>query len=168
MSKNSVNCWELSLRQSAAKPEREGSTTIRKRSRAKRLEAQSTLNGDDIVWPHWRQWAVRKRTGIGIANRCRTWVKKSNVFVTDFGQILKLWPNRLMQNEGANDSNLYFIDPSKIRQSFLTGYRTEPLAKTGLSEKRMISVDYTLLVTNEKAHGGIYAVDETTAMVAGP
>lgn len=39
---NLVNCWELSLRQSAAKlaVSQEGSTTILRRSRAKRLEAR--------------------------------------------------------------------------------------------------------------------------------
>lgn len=89
-----------------------------------------------------------------------------NVFVTDFGQILRMKDNRLQAVTAANESALFLIDNTKIRQSFLTGYRTEPIAKTGLSEKRLISVDYSLLVTNEKAHACIADIDETAAVTA--
>jgi len=53
-----------------------------------------------------------------------------------------------------------------IEQSFLKGYTTVPLAKTGLSEKRLMSVNYSLKVLNEKSQGAIYAIDETAAVVA--
>lgn len=94
-------------------------------------------------------------------NQGSTAYGSNNVFVTDFGQILRMKDNRLQAVTAANESALFFIDNTKIRQSFLTGYRTMPLARTGLSEKRMISVDYSLLVTNEKAHGCIADIDET-------
>ena len=58
------------------------------------------------------------------------------------------------------------LDPKHLKQSFLTGYRVEPLAKTGLSEKRMMSVDYSLCVLNEKSQGAIFDVDHTAAMTA--
>ena len=88
----------------------------------------------------------------------------ANVFITDFGQVLVMKDNRLQKVEAANVSSLYFIDPSKLFQSFITGYQTEPLAKTGLSEKRLISCDYSLLIANEKAMGVIADIDETAAM----
>lgn len=90
----------------------------------------------------------------------------SNVFVTDFGQVLKLVPNRLQAVDAADTSTLYFLDPKHLKQSFMRGYRTEPLAKTGLSEKRMISVDYSLCVLNEASQGAIMAIDETAAVTS--
>ena len=56
--RNPVNCWELQNGQSAAKPKREGSTTISKESRIKRSEAQGILMDDDIVFSAWEQAAV--------------------------------------------------------------------------------------------------------------
>ena len=90
----------------------------------------------------------------------------ANVFVTDFGQVLKLKDNRLQKEDAAGVATLYFLDPAYLHQSFLRGYTTEPLAKTGLSEKRLISCDYSLLVTNEKSQGLISDIDTTTPMVA--
>ena len=64
--KNWVNCWELSLRQSAAKP-REGKVQrLSARSRVKRPEAPSPVRGDDIV-SSVRRRAAAKNGGIGIA-----------------------------------------------------------------------------------------------------
>ena len=92
----------------------------------------------------------------------------SNVFITDFGQVLKVRDNRLQQPDDTNTSSMYFLDPKHLKQSFMRGYRTEPLAKTGLSEKRMISADYSLCVMNEKSQGAIIAIDETAAMLDVP
>jgi hypothetical protein len=89
-----------------------------------------------------------------------------NVFVTDFGQTIQLRDNRLQQPDGTNESSLYLLDPAHLKQSFLRGYTTEPLAKNGLSERRQISVQYSLLVLNEASQGAILAIDETAAVVA--
>jgi hypothetical protein len=53
-----------------------------------------------------------------------------------------------------------------LEQSFVTGYQTEPLAKTGLSDKRMISCDYSLCVLNEKSQGVRADIDTTAPMTA--
>jgi hypothetical protein len=90
----------------------------------------------------------------------------ANVFVTDFGQILTLVSNRMQPQDDTDVSTLYFLDPKHLKQSFMRGYRTEPLAKTGLSEKRLISVDYSLCVLNEKSQGAIMAIDETAPVEA--
>lgn len=90
----------------------------------------------------------------------------ANVFVTDFGQVLKLKDNRLQKEDDTGRATLYFLDPAYLHQSFITGYRVDPLSKTGLSEKRLISCDYSLLVTNEKSQGLISDIDTTTPMVA--
>lgn len=89
-----------------------------------------------------------------------------NVFVTDFGQTVKMVDNRLQQVDATTTSSMYFLDPTHLTHSFLKGYRTSPLGKTGLSDKRMMAVDYSLLVLNEKSQGAILAIDETASMVA--
>ncbi|WP_299084453.1 DUF5309 family protein [uncultured Paraglaciecola sp.] len=89
-----------------------------------------------------------------------------NVFVTDFGQAVALKDNRLQAVDATATSSMYFLDRSKLRQSFLRGYQVEPLAKSGLSEKRMMSVQYALMVLNEKSQGAILAIDEALAVTA--
>jgi len=61
---------------------------------------------------------------------------------------------------------MYMVDPSHLRQSFLRGYQAEPLAKTGLSDKKMMSGEWSFLVLNEKSQGAVYAIDEALAVVA--
>jgi hypothetical protein len=89
-----------------------------------------------------------------------------NVFVTDFGQTIQLRDNRLQAADAAGVSSMYLLDPNHLKQSFMRGYMVEPLAKTGLSDKRLMSVQYSLLVLNEKSQGAIFDIDETAAVVA--
>lgn len=49
-------------------------------------------------------------------------------------------------------ADVFFLDPEYVSLCFLQGYRSELLAKTGLSEKWQMSVDYSLIVNNEAAH----------------
>ena len=88
-----------------------------------------------------------------------------NVFVTDFGVTLDLIPNRLQPSVSAV-SQAFLLDPMHLRQSFLHSYRVEPLAKVGLSEKRLMSCDWTLVCTTEKAHGMVTDIDNTLAVTA--
>jgi hypothetical protein len=91
-----------------------------------------------------------------------------NVFVTDFGT-LELVDNRLQQTYAADDgtaANVYIIDPAYLSLAYLHGYRVEPLAKTGLADKRQMAVDWTLVVNTEKAHGVIADIDVAAAAVA--
>ena len=88
------------------------------------------------------------------------------MFVTDFGQTVTMKDNRLQAQDGTNESSMYFIDPSHLTQSFLRGYQVEPLAKTGLSDKRLMSCEYSLKCYSEKSQGAIYCIDESAAVVA--
>ena len=63
-------------------------------------------------------------------------------------------------------SNAFVLDPEYLAISYLKGYRTDELAKTGLAENRQISVDFTLIVNNEKAHALIGDIDHTAAVTA--
>lgn len=85
-----------------------------------------------------------------------------NVLVTDFGTV-ELIPNRLMPitNSGAGTENteVFVLDPMYLAISYLQGYETEPLAKTGTADNRMMTVDWTLLVKNQKAQAIIADID---------
>ena len=91
-----------------------------------------------------------------------------NVIVSDFGTV-KLVPNRLQPGNGtvsadtglvtSTSDNIFLLDPEYVSLSYLEGYRTDTLAKTGLAEKRQISVDWGLRVHTEKAHAMITGVD---------
>lgn len=93
-----------------------------------------------------------------------------SVFVTDFGVTLEMVANRMQQHvstgAGANRDNVYIIDPQYLRECFIRGYEVQPLAKTGLADKRLMSADGTLKVLNEAAHGVIADIDWELAVVA--
>lgn len=89
-----------------------------------------------------------------------------NVFVSDFGITVNMQANRLQQVESAGQATLYILDPSLIELSWLNGIRVEPLAKTGLADKRQMVGDWTLKVFNEEGLGAYFAVDTAAAWVA--
>jgi hypothetical protein len=74
----------------------------------------------------------------------------ADVYVSDFG-ILAVVPNRFQRARDA-----FLIDPEFAAMIFLRPFLTEPLAKTGDAEKRMLIVEWGLKVHNEKAHAGLY------------
>ncbi len=91
-----------------------------------------------------------------------------SVFVTDFGT-LKLTPNRIQQKHldsgGVNlCADVFILDPSYLALSYMGGYKTKQLARTGLAENWQMSVDWTLIVKNEKSQGIIGDIDVTAAM----
>jgi Family of unknown function (DUF5309) len=79
----------------------------------------------------------------------------ADVYVSDFGTI-SLVPNRFQRERDG-----WLIDPEFAAVIFLRPYMTEPLAKTGDAEKRMLLAEWGLKVHNEKAHAGIF--DLTTS-----
>jgi len=105
-----------------------------------------------------------------------------NVFITDFGT-LTMVPNRLQplydaggyayptvdthEVSGTAFADLFILDPEYLSLCYLKGYRTDTLAKTGLAENRQMSVDWSLIVNTEKAHGMIAAIDVTADVIAG-
>jgi len=74
----------------------------------------------------------------------------ADYYVSDFGEH-SIIPNRFQRDESA-----LIIDPSLWEIKFLQAFKTTPLAKTGHSDKRMISAELTLCSRNE-AGNGIYA-----------
>lgn len=71
-----------------------------------------------------------------------------DVYQSDFGDV-KIIPDIFL----AQSKDCFFVNPNYLRVAYLRPFQTVPLAKTGDSDKKMLLVDYTLEVGNEKAHG---------------
>ena len=95
-----------------------------------------------------------------------------NVYVSNFGTVIFV-PNRFQPSsidgagtQQAAHSDLFLIDPDLWEVSYLQGYRIKTLGDTGLSAKRLISVDYTLCGLAELGNAVIADIDEALPMVA--
>ena len=72
-----------------------------------------------------------------------------SLYVSDFGDI-SILPSRFIRSR-----DVFVLDPSMARVAYLSNTKQTPLARTGHSERRLISAEYGLMVDNEKAHGVI-------------
>lgn len=84
-------------------------------------------------------------------------VASIDVYVSDFGD-LQIVPTRFLETRTANSETIagrdvLVLDPNYVKVAFLQNVKQTPLAKTGHSERRLISVEYGLQVDSEKAHG---------------
>ena len=80
-------------------------------------------------------------------------VTGADIFIGDFGT-LQVVPHYLMS--GATDA--YLLNMDFIDVAFLDGVTTSPLAKTGDSEKHLITADCALAVRSSDANGKIAAL----------
>lgn len=71
----------------------------------------------------------------------------ADIYVSDFG-VLRIVPNRFQTG-----SHAWVLDFNHVSVEYLRPFLTEPLAKTGDAEKRMMLAEYGLKVNNEKALG---------------
>lgn len=76
-----------------------------------------------------------------------------DVYVSDFGQ-LSIVPNRFSRGR-----DVLVLDPNYARVAYLKPTTQKPLARTGHSERRLISAEYGLQVDNEAAHGVVADVN---------
>lgn len=74
-----------------------------------------------------------------------------NVFRTDFGFTMTIVPNRHQQAYNSR-ADVFGYDPSYVKVAMSYGYKVEPLAKLGLSDRKQVSTDWMLKVTLERAH----------------
>jgi Family of unknown function (DUF5309) len=80
-----------------------------------------------------------------------TLLTKVDVYESDFGEV-KLIPDIFL----STSKNVQFVNPNYVRVAYLRPFQTIPLAKTGDSDQKMLLVEYTLEVGNEKAMGSMY------------
>jgi hypothetical protein len=76
----------------------------------------------------------------------------ADVYMSDFGQ-LTVVPNYVQTVANANTA--FVLNPSYASVAYLGGYKSEALAKTGHTEKELVSVECTLVVSSEVAHAKI-------------
>lgn len=96
-----------------------------------------------------------------------------DVFKTDFGFTVQIVPNRVQQTyadaaggTAQTVANVFGLDPRFLRLSTLYGWKVEPLAKLGLSDRKLLSVDWMLKVLLERAQFNIADINPTVAVVA--
>jgi hypothetical protein len=87
------------------------------------------------------------------------------VIVTDFGKV-KLVSNRLMPTMTDGNDCVYLLDPQFLSTSYLSGIQGYDLAKTGLSNKKMLATDWGVRCHNERSQAMIIGVDPAEAVVA--
>lgn len=76
----------------------------------------------------------------------------ADVYVSDFGE-LTVVPNYVQATANANTA--FILNPDYMGLAFLGGFKSEALAKTGHTEKELVSVEACLVVTSETAQGKI-------------
>lgn len=76
----------------------------------------------------------------------------ADMYVSDFG-VLTVIPNRVMATDATTASNVFIIDPDKAKVGIFDDIQMHEAAKTGDAEKRVLNVEYTLVMRNEAAHG---------------
>lgn len=81
-----------------------------------------------------------------------TIVGGADVYMSDFGE-LTVVPNYVQAT--ANTGTVFILNPEYAGIAYLGGFKSEALAKTGHTEKELVSVEACLVVTSEKAHGKI-------------
>jgi hypothetical protein len=80
----------------------------------------------------------------------------ADLYVSDFGTH-QIVANRFIQTTPVG-SEVYVLDLEYWSVDFLYGFTQEPLAKTGLSDRVMISTQVTLAALNPNASGKIGSV----------
>jgi len=88
-------------------------------------------------------------------NKRATIVGAADVYVSDFGQL------DIIANRFSRPRSALVVDPSMWKLCYYQRFKTEDLAKTGHSDRKMLSVEYTLEACNEKSSGCV--ADLTTS-----
>lgn len=111
------------------------------------------FSGSARIATPYQDHGANKRDGI-------TAVAAADVYVTDYG-VMELIPDRFQR-----ERDVFVFDLEYWGISYLDGYKTYEIAKSGDSEKRMLLVDWGVVCNEEAASGIVADVDETTAVVA--
>ncbi len=112
-----------------------------------------------LVVPPTQKQAVSAFTGIAAqrfqapSDKQTTIVGAADVYMSDFGT-LSVVPDRFMTADASPVAEQALVlDPTMASIATLRPFESHLLAKSGDSEKHQMLVEYTLQVSNEKAHG---------------
>ena len=73
-------------------------------------------------------------------------IAAADVYLSDFGKV------SFVANRFQRERDAFVLDPEYASVAFLRNFKTEELAKTGDSTKKMIVVEYGLKVKTERSH----------------
>jgi hypothetical protein len=105
-----------------------------------------TASGFDGIATQYRENSGQKAATI---------IAAADVFVSDFGTM------NIVANRFSRSRSALVVDPSMFKLCYYQRFKTEELAKTGHSDRKMLSVEFTLESCNEKSSGIV--ADLTTA-----
>ena len=71
----------------------------------------------------------------------------ADFYITDFGRVT------VVADRFQRERDCWFIDPEYATLAYLRPFETQPLAKTGDAEKRLLLCEYAHKILNEAAHG---------------
>jgi hypothetical protein len=95
----------------------------------------------------------------------QTIVAAADMYLSDFGNI-SIVPNRVMSGVGATLArNAFLLDPEYAAVGIFDDIQEVRPAKTGDAEKRVLLVEYTFIMKNEKAHAvaaDLYGMSSST------
>lgn len=92
-----------------------------------------------------------------------TIVAAADMYLSDFGT-LTVVPDRQMARAGATIArNAFLVDPSMVQLGTLRDIAKRDPAETGDAKKKVLNVEYTLVVKNEAAHGVVADIFGMTA-----
>lgn len=83
-----------------------------------------------------------------------------DLYVSDFGE-LQIVPTRFLETRTVAGRDVFVLDPNYARVAYLQTVTQKPLARTGHSERRLISTEYGLQIDSQKAHGVIADINGT-------
>lgn len=96
-----------------------------------------------------------------------------DMFKTDFGQVVKIMPNRSQKGYSAptgtvagTAAHVFGLDPSTIDVVYIEGITVEPLAKEGIYTRKGIKADWGLRVKEERSNFVIKQVSLTGTVTA--
>ena len=92
-----------------------------------------------------------------IENKDQKLVTSVEVYVSDFGE-LKIVPSRYVRPR-----TVHVIDTDHVAVAYLRPVISEPLAKTGDSERKQVITEYTLEMRNEAASGVVADLETATS-----
>lgn len=76
----------------------------------------------------------------------------ADVYMSDFGELTAV-PNYVQATANANTA--FILNPEYMGIAYLSGFKSKPLAKTGHTEKELISAEACLVVTSETAQAAV-------------
>ena len=76
----------------------------------------------------------------------------ASVYASDFGEI------RVVASRFMRERDCHIIDPEYASVAYLRRMQEQDLAKTGDSDRKFITVEYTLAMLNEGAHGSVFDI----------